>query len=383
MKGTIVYIGSDVPDKAPAGVRVFANALAMMRYGYEVKIISVDKQVEVIHTYHDGIETWHLSRPQSTFDWVNNLFRIDRFTSIIENIEDVKLIIAYEFPAMAFSRLKNYCSKRNIRVISECAEWQKWENLGHLNPLARMVRVVDVNSAMYCAYKKSDGLIVTSRYFDDFFKGCVPTLVLPTLQCRKIQLPVEIVQNKVRKFIYAGQLGYRKDMLTDIIHVFAELNHFDYEFNILGLTLDEYIERFPEETGVISSINQSVEKIKFWGKVSHEEVLKEVSKSDFSVIIRESIRRNNVGFPTKFGESITCGTPVIVSDFSDVVRYTKEYGVGIVTDINHIQGGIERALLMDDEELLRMHENCRSCNAFYYEGNVDVIGKFIDRIIQN
>lgn len=380
MKGTIVYIGSDIPDKAPAGVRVFANALALKIYGYEMKIISVDKQVETYHSIYDGIETWHLSRPRSTKDWVNNLLKIERYTSIIDKIEDVKLIIAYEFPAIAFSRLMSYCKRRGIKLISECAEWQKWENLGHLRPIARMVRVLDVSSSMHIAYKKSDGLIVTSHYFDDFFKGCSPTLVLPTLQCRKIQLSDEIQKNKTRKFIYAGQLGYRKDMLTDIIAAFAKLNQYDFEFNILGLSREEYIERFPEEEIILSTVNH---KIIFWGKVSHSEVLKEVSKSDFSLIIRESIRRNNVGFPTKFGESITCGTPVIVSDFSDVVRYTKEYGVGIVTDINHIQDGVERALLLDDEELLRMHKNCRSCNAFYYEGNVDVIGKFIDRIIQN
>ena len=121
MKGTIIYIGSDIPDKAPAGVRVFANALALKMYGYEMKIISVDKQVETYHSIHDGIETWHLSRPKSTKDWVNNLLKIKRYTSIIDKIEDVKLIIAYEFPAIAFLRLMSYCKRREIKLISECA----------------------------------------------------------------------------------------------------------------------------------------------------------------------------------------------------------------------------------------------------------------------
>lgn len=383
MKGTIVYIGSDIPDKAPAGVRVFANALALMMYGYEVKIISVDKTVETEHAFHEGIETWHLPRPLSTREWINNLLRVERFTTIIDRIKDVKLVIAYEFPAIAFCKLKGYCTHNKIKLVSECAEWQKWENLGHLKPLPRLVRVVDVNSAMYYSYKKSDGLIVTSHYFDDFFKGCVPTLVLPTLQCRKIDLPAEIQKNKIRKFIYAGQLGYRKDMLTDIIKAFAKIRNYDFEFNVLGLSRDEYVERFPEEEVTLLEVNKEKEKIKFWGKVTHIDVLNEVCNSDFSLIIRESIRRNNVGFPTKFGESITCGTPVIVSDFSDVAHYTEKYKVGIVTDISHIHEGLEQALLMDNDSLLRLHVNCRACNAFHYEGNVEYIGSFIDKIILN
>ena len=132
---------------------------------------------------------------------------------------------------------------------------------------------------------------------------------------------------------------------------------------------------------IINSINQKEEKIKFWGKVPHNEVLEEVSKSDFSIIIRESSHRNNIGFPTKFGESSNCGTPVIVSDFSDVVYYTKKYGVGIITEPHAIMQGINKALDMDDASLLEMHERCRNCKAFYYEGHVDEIGYFIKNII--
>lgn len=117
--------------------------------------------------------------------------------------------------------------------------------------------------------------------------------------------------------------------------------------------------------------------------MSHNEVLEEVRKSDFSLIIRESSRRNNVGFPTKFGESINCGTPVIVSEFSDVVYYTNRYGVGIITKIDNILQAINDALNIDDSTLLTMHERCRNCTAFYYKGRIDEIGIFVNEIIES
>ena len=234
---------------------------------------------------------------------------------------------------------------------------------------------------MYYAYKQADGLIVTSNYFSRQIKGRGPTLVLPTLQCYQINVPKLDEAKTVRKFIYAGGMGYGKDMLHEIILAFGHVADRPFEFNILGLTKQQYIERFSEDEVLINNINKQIEKIKFWGRVPHSEVLSEVSRSDFALIIRENSHRNNVGFPTKFGESINCGTPVIVTEFSDVVYYTKKYNVGIVTDLDNIAGGIQQAINIDNESLLKMRERCLACDVFYYKGHIDEIGVFVNTIL--
>lgn len=381
MSEIIVYIGADIPDKAPAAVRVFSNAMALKAYGYDVKIISVDTEKTIEHNVICGIEVWHLARPKSTKGWASKLIDASRFTSIIDKIDNVNAVIAYEQPAISFLRLRRYCHKRNIKLLAETAEWQKWENLGNLSGIARLVRVMDITASMRYSYKKSDGIIVTSSYFKNHFNNCAPILVVPTLQYQKMEVTGENDSNGVRKFVYAGQLGYRKDLLSDIIKAFYTLRDREFVFNILGLTYAEYVERFPDEEPYLKAINKDIERIKFFGKVPHKEVLHMVGNSDFALIIRESIRRNNVGFPTKYGESINCGTPVIVSDFSDVVYYTKKYNVGIVTEITAIEKGIERALEMDSEELSSMHKRCKDCDAFYYTGHIQELGEFVKIII--
>lgn len=381
MNNKIVYIGSNIPDKTPAGVRVFANALALKDYGYDVKIISRDIDFHIEFDQNEGIDTWHIKRPVSTKEWMTALVSVKLYTKIIDGLQNVRAVIAYELPAIAFLRLRDYCKRNGIKLICEVAEWQKWANLGNLGYIGRIIRLTDINMQMRYAYKKSDAIIVTSHYFAEHFNKYLPVLSLPTLQCHRLDVSHHQMNNLPRKFIYAGGLGYQKDMLVEIIHAFGEISEREFEFNILGLSKDQYAERFAEDIPLINSINQRKDKIKFWGKVSHSVVLNELIKTDFSLIIRQSSQRNNVGFPTKFGESINCGTPVIVTDFSDVVYYTKKYNVGIVTTVNNIAEGIQKALDMDDEALCQMHQRCKDCDAFYYKGHVGEIGDFIKSLL--
>lgn len=383
MKGKLIYIGSNIPDKTPAAVRVFANALALREYGFDVKIISKDIDYQTEFDQNEGIDTWHLKRASTTSEWISALVDINPYIRIIDKLHDVRVVIAYELPAIAFIKLHHYCKQKGIKLICETAEWQRWENLGYLGFLARTVRLADINLSMHNAYRKSDGVIVTSHYFANYFKNELPVLSLPTLQCYKMGIDDNPIHNHPRKFIYAGNLGYQKDMLSEIIHAFSEIKDRNYELNILGLTVEQYSLQFKDDIPMINSINQEREKIKFWGSIPHTTVLTELMKSDFSLIIRQSSHRNNVGFPTKFGESINCGTPVIVSDFSDVVFYTELYKVGIVAKVNRIKDALYQALDMDEDSLNQMRKRCRECDAFYYKGHVNEIGVFVELVLNN
>lgn len=380
MKDRIVYIGSNIPDKTPAGVRVFANSLALRDYGYDVKIISKDTDFSTEHNSIEGIEAWHLPGPNSTKDWILSLVSVKKYIRIIDGIEGVKTIIAYDQPSVVFLRLRSYCKRKRIKLLCETTEWQKWDNLGHLHGVARLVRLLDIETCMHIAYKKGDGIIVTSNYFGNNFKDVIPTLVLPTLQLNRKEYKEIVSVNRVRKFVYAGGIGYGKDMLCNTVRAFEKLKDAAYVFHIYGLALESYLERFPMDKTIIEGINENKERIFFHGKVDHETILREVANSDFAVIIRENSHRNNAGFPTKFGESINCGTPVIVSDFSDVVYYTQKYGVGIVTDIDRIEEGLTVALEMEDISLEEMKKRCRGCDVFYYKGHIHELGEFVKEL---
>lgn len=110
----VFYIGSNIPDKTPAAVRVFANALALRDYGYDVKIISKDNDANTDFDQNEGIDTWHLQRARSAKEWISVLTYVSSYINIIDKIEGVKAVIAYELPAIAFLRLLRYCKRKGI-----------------------------------------------------------------------------------------------------------------------------------------------------------------------------------------------------------------------------------------------------------------------------
>ena len=88
------------------------------------------------------------------------------------------------------------------------------------------------------------------------------------------------------------------------------------------MTREQFVKLYPEikiEGNVI-----------FEGFVSHAQAVKFILSCDCYIFIRESDRRNNAGFPTKFAESFTAGVPVITTDVSDVREYIEKSGNGTV-----------------------------------------------------
>ncbi|MDT4876082.1 hypothetical protein FQZ97_1114980 [compost metagenome] len=68
------------------------------------------------------------------------------------------------------------------------------------------------------------------------------------------------------------------------------------------------------------------------GKVAQEKIESHYQTADFSVILRESERFTNAGFPTKFVESLSFSTPVISNITSDLGLYLRDGVNGYVVD---------------------------------------------------
>lgn len=56
----------------------------------------------------------------------------------------------------------------------------------------------------------------------------------------------------------------------------------------------------------------------------NEQSLSIIKANDYGVVLRDSNRRNNAGFPTKFVEYKTLGTSVIANHFSDIYNYNSK-----------------------------------------------------------
>ena len=89
------------------------------------------------------------------------------------------------------------------------------------------------------------------------------------------------------------------------------------------------------------------------------------------------------GFPTKFVESISCGTPVITNKTSDLDKYLVESKNGFWLTIDNDQKTLKELkgiLKIPKEKIQEMKRECKKSKLFDYRIYKDVVKEFLNQI---
>lgn len=379
--GTILYVGGfELPDKDAAAHRVYNNAKLLQSVGYNVILLDIDRSAsgyKGVKSRTDSIfEVWSHKFPYSTFSWFKYLTSIKNIVEIINKRKDIKAIICYNYQAIPLWKILKYAKKNGIKVIADCTEWHEDK---------RLIKIIDTEFRMRYLHKKVDGVICISQYLEDYYSGYVNTTVVPPLvdinekkweTSKNSQIP----DSQVVSFIYSGRPGRHKDKLNHIIESMIEFkSSCEINFTIVGITKDEYTEYYPEHTNIIEEMNNIVD---FHGRVSHEESIALVKEADYQIFIRENKRVNNAGFPTKFVESMACGTPVITTKTSDLDKYLIEGKNGFFVDynMNSLKKILKMIVKMDKSDIELMKDNCKNVSVFNYKSFENSVSTFLKKI---
>lgn len=390
-KGTILYVGGfELPDKNAAAHRVLSNGKIFRELGYNVVFIDVDKELgygnDVLNTEHmiQGFECWSIPYPRTYRQWINYLCNLSFLIAVVNHYKDVKAIIAYNYPVIALLRLKNYCTKNSIKIIADCTEWYSTKGK---NIIFKVIKGIDSFLRMRVIQKKLDGLIVISSYLESYYQKCKNVVRVPPLvdfSEEKWSVTLSEFDNDKVNLVYAGSPGKTKDKLKFLIDNLYELKEIsNFSLNIIGITKEQYIEDFKELKPLLDQLE---DKIGFHGRLSHVDSLKYVMMSDFSVFFRDDTRTNKAGFPTKFVESISCGTPIITTRNSELEQYIIEGENGFFIDINDKKNVVlvlRKVFEMKKEDIKIMNNNCYESNMFFYRNYTDQIRQFLYNIQLN
>lgn len=383
-KGTVLYVGAfELPDKNAAAHRVLSNGKIFRDLGYRVVFIDVDKSLgynsDILMTSKnvEGFECWSIPYPQKKFEWMHYLSNIDYMNLMMGKYKDIKVIVAYNYPALALNNLRKYSKLNNCKIISDCTEWY---NTKGMNIIFKIIKGLDSFFRMRILNKRLDGLIVISKFLEDYYINCDNVVRIPPLidinetkwgACIQENEDIYTHSNKIR-FVYSGSPGKNKDKIVNIVQAFYNLKEFNnYEINIIGISREQFIEDNPDFVDKISVLEN---RIQFLGRISHQLSISEIKKADYSIFIREKSRTNMAGFPTKFVESITCATPVITNDCSDIKEYFVDYKCGILlrnSSVESVQETLEKYILNNGN----FKENYKEINnkIFHYSKYIDVI----------
>lgn len=331
---TIVYVGGELPDKNAAAHRVLNNAKAFRSLGYNVVLIGLNSQLAwgtpVLDTgsEYEGFHMFFVPYPKSGKQWFEYIFNAKDIISVCKKQANVKAIILYNHPSASMFKIKRYAKGKGIKLLADVTEWYPGLDGGFIH---RTVKKLDTKLRMEHIQKRLDGLIVISRFLEDYYKQCKNVQLIPPLidlEEEKWKVGEAKQQSTTLRLVYAGNPG-KKDSLNELITAVMRLNR-PVQLDIIGIDRDAYRNIYKEE-----AIDEDKDKVKFLGRLPHLDTIKRIKQSDYSCFFREDNLVSKAGFPTKFGEALACGVGVITNRTSDLEEYMGEGRNGFfVEDLN-------------------------------------------------
>jgi len=183
-------------------------------------------------------------------------------------------------------------------------------------------------------YKMFDGMIIMTRslisYYRKFARPNVSILHVPmTVDCERFA-NVEKSDAACRAAPYIAYCGMfdsstNKDGIDILIKAFAKIaeKHAAVKLYLIGGATDR-------EAGAISSMKQLVaglnlnERVVFTGKVHRDQMPQYLSDATMLALARPQSLRAEGGFPTKLGEYLMTGNPVVVTAVGEIPDYLQD-----------------------------------------------------------
>lgn len=337
--GTVVYYGGfALPDKSASANRVVSNGKLFSLLGLNTVFLGVsdDEGSKITEIAKDMFVQ---PRAKSVRQWFNRMTDTAPVTELMKKYSDVKAVVLYNTPFLTLLRFKNALRRKNITLVYDCTEWTGDTDGGIVK---RIFKKADEFFIRNFAASAADKMIVISSVMENKYKKKASTLRLPPLVDTHDGIWHQETENDggIFEFCFAGVPDGKKESLDAVINAFAMLSEENTRLRIVGVTREQMTELYPE-----LNIPQNVV---FSGFVPHSQAVKYILSCDCYIFIRQSDRRNNAGFPTKFAESFTSGVPVITTDVSDVTGYILDISDGSIlssVDEKKICGAMRQQLM--------------------------------------
>lgn len=170
------------------------------------------------------------------------------------------------------------------------------------------------------------GVIVISQNLKDYFihngvspeKIHVVNMIVDTSRFEKVK------REPTEKYIaYCGTASNNKDGVDELIRAFAILtnNHPDYKLYIIGETPSKD-QRF-SNLELVKSLGIE-NKVVFTGIVNRNEIPQLLKNAEILALDRPDNLQAKYGFPTKLGEYLLTGNPVVVTRVGDIPLFLKD-----------------------------------------------------------
>lgn len=277
------------------------------------------------------------------------------------------------FVAWIIGRLKGY------KLVNERNEFPTPVLSGNKRKL-----LVYKTSILWWKYRLFDGLFLMTDALIDFYTPYV------SKRCCVVKLPMTVdfdrfinlnpIQKKNEPYIfYAGSLSQKKDGVESLIRAFYKVNK-----QVLNLKL--LIAGIGDKTNLetlIKNLNLT-SNVLLLGSIPRNEIPSLLKAADILVLPRPDSIQAQGGFPTKLGEYLASGTPVIASRVGEIDTYLDDYEIVFISPNNiedELVKGILKILNNKTEAMVKARKGTtKALNIFSLESNSKIIQQLIESI---
>ncbi|MDA9986291.1 glycosyltransferase [bacterium] len=397
--GKVFYIGNfDFPKGNAPGIRVLNNGYLLRNLGYQVHYIGLSSSVtsqnlsELNFQSYDGFSYARFQYPKALTDWIFFGNKLSLIKKVLLEERPVFIIMYGSLSnSLFFLLLVGWCRKNDIIVFSDCVDWL---HLASGSLFFRIFKNTDTFLQKRVFNRLADGIIAVSSHLASFYQNLgINTVVIPPLNSSKTpQRELLRYSDSKRTPVSLFYAGYPfssnahtsspelfKDRLDLTIDYLVVLNDLCFVFNIYGISKEDYLKVVPRHCAILTMLEG---KVYFHGKVDNDLVEHELTKADYIILLRNSNRMTNFGFPSKITEAMGFNIPAITTRTSDLECYIKNGENGYFIDIDNESIACQQIRdILENHSLnyTKIYSACLKNNPFHYSKYLNVLSNFLSR----
>lgn len=333
----ITGVGFGFPDGAGATARVMSVAKGLMRHGATVRVL-VPKPSENETTglknlamagEHDGIAFEYTcgrrlaakTRLGAALLYLRGLARARQIIRRLHRKQPVDAILLwYPEDLLNFAAFRTLATSLGTLLIAE-----KSELPFVYTTRSSFIRMVDWLGHRI-VYPQLDGIIAISSFLYNYFVELlrdparilqVPILV-ETAQFGKVQAPRSSAAHTI---IYCGNL-YHEGEVEGLLRAFATLVCDFPSWRLCVIGDDSDTKRRVSLQSLVAALGLK-DHVEFLGQRARREIPSLLADGDIMALPREGALFSTAGFPTKLGEYLASGKPVVVTGTGDIPQYLE------------------------------------------------------------
>ena len=323
------------PDGGASSNRHMAYAKGLVELGNSVTFILLAPQTNADLSFvEDGINfvcTSSLKKKikHGSIKWMFSIFHtIRKGEKLILNLhskDEIDAVILLDILIFILYPFLRFCNKQKIPVFHERTEYPViYDKHGVLDTLHKRIYLSQI-------LPRFDGIFVINhalkKYFEEVTDNSVPVSIVNMVvdPSRFTSINVQKAENS-KYLAYCGSMDIEKDGVDLLIRSFSKaINEpgINEEIYLMLIGDNSDVSRQNKLNRIIKETN-CVKNVIFTGSVKRQRIPELLTNADALALARPNSKQAEGGFPTKLGEYLSTGKPVIITDTGEIGLFLKD-----------------------------------------------------------